>query len=128
MYCRFPKGYFFEVEKIENLLEFEEMEEMRGVEEEDLDVSKIDIFEFDSTDDDDDERNKCKCNKKKEEHIEHKCEKHTDKVKEDDECGCKKEKSKNKCKEEGKFFTIADEEYVEEIKVKIHDCKCNCKK
>ncbi|MGL5647523.1 MAG: hypothetical protein ACRDDY_06695 [Clostridium sp.] len=130
MYCRFPRGYFFEVEKVEGLINFEEIEDMRVINEERKEVLSIDdIFEFDVTEEEDE---RCKCKEKKEKYVEHKCEKYKD-----GKCGCVKENddkkdnkysSKDKCKKEEKFYGIADMEYIEELEIKMKDCTCNCKK
>lgn len=132
MFCRFPKEYFFKVEKEEGLIDFEEeSSDLRGDDLED------NIY---------DERTKCACKKghvkyvddkcescKKEhvKHEEHKCEAcEGEKHKKGTECkSCKKEKKDGYACDVKEFeiYDMADEDYIHELEKEEKKCKCNCK-
>lgn len=125
MYCKFPNGYFFEVEKSQTLVQFEVVEEnefYRNTEEknEGIELEINEIFEF-SYDVKKSEKENVKVTEKK---VEKKKEEHKEKCDEKEKCNYKE-----KCNCENKFFEICDDEYVKNMKEKKHsEKKCGCKK
>lgn len=125
MYCKFPKGYFFEVEKLENLVQFEVVEEKdfyRNMEEknETIELEISEIFEF-SYDVKESEKENTKTTEQK---VEKKKEEHKEKCDSKEKCSYKE-----KCNCENKFFEVCDNEYVGHMKAKKHsEKKCGCKK
>ncbi len=120
MYCKFPKKYFFEVEELKDLIEFDNMTEVFREEKNEekyegkYESSIEEIFEFSWGAEEKDLKKGCcmevNWNKNEKE------DKHKD-----------ESTYKNKCKCENKFFEICDEEYSGNIK-KDQKCKCKCNK
>lgn len=153
MYCRFPKNYFFDVEKDDSLVEFNELvdEELyRDIEEEYeetedeilneiLDDERDDEYEYEYDDDSeceecfeelDDERKmfkvkkvKCACKVSKKP----KCKKKEDAMDKYHgyESECEKEMYKDKHKEEKMMFDACDKEYMKSKKDKKSKASVN---